>query len=251
MIEVIYKRVKDAELKLRVFFPKGWTKQDRRPAIIFFFGGGWKGGTWDHFKSHSEYLVSKGMIAITPDYRVSSRFDVTPFDCVMDAKAAVQWVVENAGEIGVDTKKIAVGGGSAGGHLAACTALIKDIRYDPMQVYKVPNAMVLYNPVINTSEKGFGYDRLGDRALEISPVHHVTEGVPATIIFHGTADRTVPFTNVEEFKAEMTNKGNLCVLVPYEGRGHAFFNREKGNEDYSDTLSKTYEFLCSYGYVRS
>ena len=125
-IKKVYKIVNDIELILKVYVPKDWRWEDRRPAIVFFFGGGWENGTIDHFKTQSQYLAARGMVGITPDYRVGSRHGVTPFECVKDGKAALEWVKENAGELGIDAGKIVVGGGSAGGHIAACMAVLKN-----------------------------------------------------------------------------------------------------------------------------
>jgi acetyl esterase/lipase len=64
------------------------------------------------------------MVAMVADYRVKSRNNVTANKCVADAKSAIRWVREHASELGVDPNKIAAGGGSAGGHLAAATATL-------------------------------------------------------------------------------------------------------------------------------
>ena len=84
-------------------------------------------------------------------------------------------------------------------------------------------------------------------------VHHVKKGIPPTLIFHGTADKTVPFENVERFTALMKEAGNQCTLVPYKGKGHGFFNgsffRAKNtDEDFDMTMAKSLEFLKSLGY---
>ncbi|NIQ76054.1 MAG: prolyl oligopeptidase family serine peptidase, partial [Nitrospinaceae bacterium] len=56
------------------------------------------------------------------------------------------------------------------------------------------------------------------------PCHHVRPGLPPTLVFHGTADKTVPFENAERFTRLMNESGNICELVPFEGRNHGFFN---------------------------
>ena len=91
------------------------------------------------------------------------------------------------------------------------------------------------------------------RKTEVSPAHHVKKGIPPTLIFHGTADKTVPFENVERFTALMKEAGNQCTLVPFKGKGHGFFNgsffRAKNtDEDFDVTMAKSLEFLKSLGY---
>src|SRR5688572_17645685 len=73
-----YKKTKQAELAMHVHFPPGWQKDDKRPAVVFFFGGGWTGGKVEQFEPQAAYLASRGMVAARADYRVKSRHDVTP-----------------------------------------------------------------------------------------------------------------------------------------------------------------------------
>ena len=90
-----YKQVGGTKLFLHAFNPKGHKASDRLPAIVFFFGGGWNGGTPKQFEPHCAYLASRGMVAITAEYRVKSRNKTTPFECVKDGKSAIRWVREN------------------------------------------------------------------------------------------------------------------------------------------------------------
>ena len=69
----VYKTVGDTELKLYIYRPQGVAAGETRPAIIFFFGGGWRSGTPQQFAHQCLYLASRGTIAISADYRVSSR----------------------------------------------------------------------------------------------------------------------------------------------------------------------------------
>ncbi len=87
--------------------------------------------------------------------------------------------------------------------------------------------------------------------METSPLHHVRRRGPPTIIFHGTADTTVPIKQAEDFCAAMKKHGNRCELMPYEGRTHGFFNYGRGdNADFKATLRATDEFLVSLGYLK-
>ena len=76
-------------------------------AIVFFFGGGWVGGTPKQFFPHCTYLASRGMVAISAEYRVKDRHGVTPLECVLDGKSAVRWVRAHASELGIDPTLIA------------------------------------------------------------------------------------------------------------------------------------------------
>jgi len=119
-IAEIYKQASGDELYLYLFNPEAHdASKDQRPAIVFFFGGGWNGGTPSQFVQHSEYLASRGMVAVVADYRVKSRQNTTAKECVADGKSAVRFLRENAVRLGIDPNRIAAGGGSAGGHVAA------------------------------------------------------------------------------------------------------------------------------------
>jgi acetyl esterase/lipase len=251
-----YRTVGSTELKAWIIEPADKGAKPR-PAIVFFFGGGWTSGTPAQFEPQARHLADRGMVALLADYRVKSRQDAKPADCVADAKACVRWVRANAARFGIDPGRIAVGGGSAGGHLAAATATLPglDPATDDKTVSCRPDALVLFNPGTVMAPfpglelKGFGVGldkaRFGCEPTEISPLHHVRKGLPPTIIFHGKADTTVPYATVEKFTEVMKAAGNRCELVGFEGQGHGFFNKAK----YQETLEATDAFLVSLGYL--
>lgn len=264
-----YKQVGDVELKMYIYKPKDWRPSDRRGAIVFFFGGGWRSGSPAQFRTQCEYLASRGMVAMAADYRVASRHSVKVVDCVADAKSAIRWVRKNAEKLGVDPDKIAAGGGSAGGHLAACTAMLPsgDDPSEDQSISSQANAAVLFNPALILSVAGVKEqlpisatdatslmerlrERIGADPKTVSPYHHIRPGLPPIIIFHGTADTTVPFAMVKLFAEAMTKAGNPCRLVPFEGAGHGFFNYGRGdNAAYKETLRQTDQFLTELGYL--
>ena len=75
----VYKTIGDVELAIELIVPDGHTDADRRPAIVFFFGGGWTGGTVEQFRPQAEHLAERGMVAALADYRVRSRHKTSPF----------------------------------------------------------------------------------------------------------------------------------------------------------------------------
>ena len=252
-----YKTAGDVTLKLHVFEPAGLKTNEQRPAIVLFFGGGWNSGDARQFYQQARALADQGMVAFSADYRVKSRNQTTPFECVKDAKSAIRWVRAHAAELGVDPNRIVASGGSAGGHLAACTGVIagSEEAGENLKISSRPNAMILFNPVVDTTEKGFGAALFKpEQQTELSPCHQVRKGIAPTIVFHGTADKTVPFENAERFAKLMKETGNDCVLVPFEGKGHGFFNgtffRPKGDgADYDLTMKRSVEFLTAHGFL--
>ena len=87
LITKSYKHIDTIDLKMDIHYPKDFKEGDQLPVIIFFFGGGWKGGTIEQFRPQAKYFASRGIIAALADYRVSSRHGTTPFESVKDAKS--------------------------------------------------------------------------------------------------------------------------------------------------------------------
>lgn len=247
----VYKQVDGYSLEITMYKPV-LSSSRNLPAIVFFFGGGWNSGTPEHFKMQAEYLASRGMIAFCPDYRVKSRQGTTPFECVKDAKSAMRYLRSHSNELGVDPERIVAAGGSAGGHLAASTAILVDINEesDDLSVSTKPFLMVLFNPVVDTGEKGFGKDKVAGREFAISPVHHITAGISPTLIMHGKDDTTVPYENVVRFEGLMEQEGNKCKLKAYKNQKHGFFNYSKKPKYFKKTLKQTERFLLEYNLLR-
>jgi len=247
---VVYRRTKEAELKLEIFRPRDWKADDQRPAIVFFFGGGWTGGTTAQFHPQASRLAALGMVACCADYRVRSRHRTSPFEAVADAKAALRWIWRNAGGQGIDPDRIVSAGGSAGGHLAACSGLVAghDEGKEDEPVF-IPAAMVLFNPVIDTSPKGYGHDKLKERYRELSPVEHVHDKAVPTLILVGSEDTTTPVTGHKLFARRMKEKQRSCELVIWDGQKHGFFNARGNNENYWETLGSMEKFLGALNFL--
>lgn len=252
----VYKSVAGRSLTLSIVRPSDWKATDKRPAMVFFHGGGWVGGGPTQFTQHSAYLATRGMVCIQVEYRLLGKNDKgPPLNCVQDAKSAMRWVRSHAAELGVDPQRIGAGGGSAGGHLAAFVGMVEGLD-DPLDDSKVSpkaNALALFNPVFdNGPDQGWGTARVGDRYKEFSPAHNITADDPPAIIFLGTQDKLIPVAVVERFKGAMEKAGVRCEAVFYEGQGHGFFNPGKGGSSkyYYETLLATDKFLTSLGWLK-
>jgi len=260
----IYKKVGEVELPIHIFEPANHKPGDQRPAIVFFFGGGWQSGSPSQFQHQCEYLAARGMVAMSAEYRVLSRHGVKAVSCFRDAKSALRWVRQNAARLGVDPNRIAAGGGSAGGHLAGALGTIQEFDEpgEDLAISAVPNALVLFNPGLvlapvegrteNNGDKLASLaERLGVDPKRLSPYHHVRAGLPPSIIFHGQADTTVPYFTSALFAEKMKEQGNRCELVGYPGQTHGFFNYGRADNQYfRDTVKKMDAFLVSLGYLK-
>jgi len=250
--KVRFKQTPQGELHLHVLKPEGWKAADQRPGIVFFFGGGWNGGSPGQFEQHCRYLASRGMVAITAEYRVKSRHSTSPFECVKDGKSAVRWIRAHADVLGIDPERLAAGGGSAGGHVAASTGTTKTIVEDgeDLSVSHVPNAMALFNPVYNNGPGQYGHDRVKNKWREISPAHNIRRGVPPAIVFFGSRDKLVTVETAEAFQSAMKKVGSDSELHVTEGAGHGWFNYGKdGNKAFIDTVTKMDRFFAKLGWI--
>lgn len=257
----IYRRIDGVELKLWAFAPAGHSTSNRRAAVVFFFGGGWAFGSPVQFERQCLHLASRGMVAITADYRVKDRHGVYATASVSDAREAVRWVRANAARLGVDPNRIAAGGGSAGGHLAATIATTQDPTGEG--VSSEPSALVLFNPVTALAKVDGRYEPNAERQARMaerfigdveaySPYHHVKPGMGPAILFHGKADNGVPFATAVLFRNAMREKGNRCDLVGYKDATHGFFNYgREANWAFADTVYRMDQFFVSIGYLEA
>ena len=249
----VYKKVDDRELKLYVTQPADWKSGDSRPAIVFFHGGGWTGGSPGQFTEHSKYLVTRGMVCVQVQYRLlDKKGSEPPVTCCRDAKSAMRWVRSRAVEFGIDPNRIASGGGSAGGHLAAFVGMVEgtDDPTDDTKVSARSNAMCLFNPVFDNGPDGWGAKRVGDRFPEFSPFHNVTKDDPPGIVFLGSKDSLVPVKTAHNFKQKMSDVGVKSEVHIFEGMPHGFFNHGRnGNKPYYETVVAMDKFLASLGWI--
>ncbi len=240
----IYKKTPEGELTLHGFFPSDWKASDKRPVIVFFFGGAWKSGAFTQFVPQAEYFASRGIVALSADYRIESKHKTTPDKCIEDAKSAIRYVRANAAKLGVDPAKIIASGGSAGAHIAACTAIVPgfDSPDDLIEISCVPAALLLFNPGLNYTRPI--KDASGnDIAAKISPTQFLTAKTPPTWLVYGDADPA--FAQGQEYATKAKALGVPVSLFSAPKQPHGFFNRSPWIE--STTLAADL-WLASQGF---
>jgi acetyl esterase/lipase len=141
-----------------------------------------------------------------------------------DVSEVLAWMRANAARLRIDPDRIALLGGSAGGHLAAWVARDADPSKRPAQL------IVLWGPWDLGPLPDDGPDwvrptvaRLldGQSARAASPLHHLVRGMPPTLIVHGSADEIVPIEQSRRACAALRALGNACTLVELPGQAHA------------------------------
>ncbi len=249
-LEVVYKKIDSTELTIKLDYPPDYKPGRRYATIVFFFGGGWNNGSIGQFDQHAKYFASRGMVCAQADYRVKNRHGTMPFASVADAKSAIRYLKTHADLLGIDQGRLIASGGSAGGHLAAAVATLPglDDPNDDLTISTVPQALVLFNPVIDNGPEGYGYERIGARYPEFSPMHNLNRISPPTIFFVGTEDNLIPVSTAKAYQKRVEAKGVRCDLHLYEGQPHGFFNYNN-LDNFKDTVLKTDAFLQSLGYL--
>jgi len=251
---VTYKQPTGAALKLHIFRPANVQSGEKRPAIIFYFGGGWTSGTPYQFYREAYYWATKGMVAICADYRIQYTHGTTPIESIRDAKSAVRWLRANAAAYNIDPDKICASGASAGGHLAAATATLKqwDETTENAAISSKPNLLLLNYPVYDNGPTGYGPTDFRAQYLTVSPLHNIDASIPPCLVILGTADSYIPVTTAQLFQQKMKDVGVESELILYQGAGHPIFSYQKGKTaDYYSILAQSEAFLVKHGYIAS
>jgi acetyl esterase/lipase len=235
----------DRDLRIHLFQPAG---PGPHPAILFFFGGGWRIGSVTAFEEQAHAFAAHGYAAAVADYRISCRDKSTAVESTADAQAAYAWLRGHARELKIDPRRIVLSGGSAGGQIALTAAMLAKPDAKPA-------ALVLFNPAVDMVKIGMALHLPPETAAAISPSILPVTGLPPTIIFHGKADHTVPIATTRAFCARMTEAHLSCEMVEYDGQVHGFFHSHAldpaiGKSPYDDTLARSLAFVDRVGVTK-
>jgi acetyl esterase/lipase len=246
--ELIYKQVNENPLVLRVYHPL-LKPQEVTPALVMFFGGGWKSGNLCAFTHFAERYMQKGIAVVLVEYRTESVHGTTPIESLKDAKSAMRYLKAHADELYIDKESIISGGGSAGGHLAAACWTNDNINEgtDDLTVSAKPKALVLLNAVIDNGPDGYGYDRIISYYPDFSPIDNIKPGFPPTTFHLGTNDNLIPVSTGQLFKQRIEAAGGRCDLHLYEDGIHGFFYQEPYKTQVFDSVD---QFLISLNYIK-
>jgi len=244
-----YKETEQGELRCYLFGPAEWSMADQRPMVLFFFSSMWDRGLVSQFAPQCLHFANRGMVAGAFEYRVANTHGTGPLDALEDARTAVRFMRYHAASFGVHPGRIIVGGGGAGAWMALCCATAEDVELnsaaDDLEISARPDALVLFEPIVDVTRKGIGFERFPDvrTAKMLSPLRHVKKGLPPAVIMHGTHDRVVPFEPVRRLARLWKSKRNEVAFHPYEGAAHSFYNFNVNLRLYELSLGNVDDFL--------
>ncbi len=247
----VFKNTPQGELKLHVFLPDGWAAGQKRSAILMLYGGGFTGGTPDQFESKARYLAGRGMVAVTPEYRIKNKHKTGPDKSIEDGRSAIRWVRMNAAALGVDPARVVGSGGSAGGTCVSVAALSDafEPEGEDRSVSSKPDVLVLYNPALLVPGMA-GEERASESKL--LGAWSIRKGSPPMILFFGSKDKWL--AGGREVARQSVALGNRAELYIAPGLGHGFFNDSSKAENgvpgwHEAVLFETDVFLTSLGYL--
>ncbi|MBB6462379.1 alpha/beta hydrolase [Flammeovirga kamogawensis] len=263
--KVVYKEIGDVKLKHHIFIPKEQDKS--RGAVVLIHGGGWNSGSPKAFYLQAQHLADRGLVVFSPEYRLRKKHGTTIYECVEDTQEAIAFVRKNAEKYGIDPNKIAVGGGSAGGHLALSAAFIDPLTNKLNQKDYAPNLLVLFNPVLGTSKEGYGHRKVAEELSAkginwetFSPRQNIDASFPPMLIQLGDHDKVTSIPLANDFESRCVGANVNCKLMIYKGAEHSFFNLGYGkkqgypkgtvvNRWYYDTLQEMDNFFVENNYL--
>lgn len=232
--DIEYSNIDGVSLKLDMYQPRDLASP--APALVFIHGGAWEGGERDVYKAYTVPFAVKGYVTTTISYRLSS---VAPFPAaVHDVKNAIMFLKANAEKYKIDPERIAVLGGSAGGHLAMMAGYAQDEpALEPPNAIEGVNSKVqavvdFYGPVDLTAQEarvhggvrkflqGKTYEEAPDLYRQASPTTYLTSDDPPTLILHGSIDDVVPIAQAELLAAKLAELGIPHVYERFEGWPH-------------------------------
>ena len=201
------------------------------PGVVFVHSGGWFQGSPEEYTRHCHELASMGFVTATIEYRLHP--EGTVYDALADTKCAVRWMRAHAVEIGLDPDRLVIAGGSAGGQLAAMTALTPG-RFEGSGgnagVSSAVSGVVMWYPMIDLRRcEGILRTKIAeivgegpDELAQLSPASQVRAGAPPMLTITGDSDSLTPLAMIRDFHETLEAAGVSSSLVVIAGREHAF-----------------------------
>ena len=240
--DVVYSTVDSTDLHLDIYYPKKISK--KQPLLLFIHGGGLSHGDKSDYLRYTCDFAQRGYVTATVQYLFVDKVKYP--EQVYEVISAVRWLKENADRFYIDTSKVALIGGSAGGLLAMMVGYSADtdvfeMGYDPIS-YNVEAVVDLYGPVDFTTpyarghslvKKMFGktYEQAPEIYKEYSPLSFVSAGDPPTLVFQGTIDDLVPVSQSDTLAAKLKKAGVPVEYHRLKGWPHAM-DIEAGVNEY-------------------
>ncbi len=228
---ITYKTVAGDDFRLYAFFAE--YMDGPAPALLLLHGGAWQFGTPAQMFPQCEFFAQRGFHCFAAQYRISGGKPPDVRGAIGDTRDAFDYLRTHARELRLDPARIFVGGGSAGGHLAAALgAGILDERAAR------PAGLVLYNPMIDLAPGMPDHHLVSDYWEAVSPLHHLDADTPPALLLLGDRDPEVSVATAQRFCGALREVGGQCEVEVYAGQSHGFFNYNAKNTTYFDLTNE-------------
>ncbi len=251
---VIYSQIQSRRsnraMRMTLLVPRTTKK---KPAIIYFPGGGFTTTDYEKFIEMRFSLAKAGFVVAAAEYRVVPN----KFPAILeDGKSAVRFLKAHANAYGIDASKIGVLGDSAGGYLSQMVAVTGNEKQfdkgDNLHVDSSVQAAATLYGISDLHNIGAGFDEAiqkihqspavteallvngvafneypgasilsdSDKALAASSLGHIKKNLPPFLIMHGTEDKLVSPVQSEQLYEALKQSGNRVTYVKVEGAAH-------------------------------
>ncbi len=232
---IVYGKIGGRELKLNLYHPS--SGEGPFPAVVFIHGGGWRAGHRGHFSRQAMYLAARGYVCACIEYRLSG--EATFPAQIEDVKCAIRWMrAEGSKHFKADSTRIAVSGGSAGGHLALLAGTSGDVPELEgtggwNQFSSRVQCVAAFNPACDFSKRfsdavstflGGSAEEVPENYRMATPASWLDKNDPPMLLLHGTGDKTVPYSQSVEFVEKLKALGVVTELYSASGKGHSWFS---------------------------
>ena len=222
---VVFGKGGQTDLHCDIYRP--FIASEKRMAIIHFHGGGFGGGSKDAL---ADRMTARGYVSIAAQYRLSG---AAKWPAQMeDVKASIRWTRANAGKLGIDPKRIAIAGYSAGGHLAlfaASTSNRPEFEGDGGNKgvgTELAACLAFYavtGPAWNGWKRAFPLPAdSSEEAFHAAEPANYIKSFPPTVLFHGLGDTTVPPESSQQFLQLLRDASVPAELHTFAGVPHEF-----------------------------
>lgn len=232
-----------------IYTPSG---KGPHPAMIVIHGGGWVNGVKSGMVANwvMRYL-EKGFVVANVEYRLAEV--ATAPAAVEDALQAANFFIDNAKKYNADPKRVAVTGGSAGGHLALMVGMSPRSAGlgKPVKVRAIVNFYGITDvddQLHGANMRKYAVTWLPESpertalARRVSPITYVRKDVPPVLTIHGDADATVPYQHGVNITKALTEAGVQAEMIPVPKGGHGF-----PKETLDRLYPRIFEFLKRHG----
>ena len=240
-----YKTSAGKERRMEIYFPPNHDPaRSKVPGLVLFHGGGWGGGSLAQFRPACAYFASRGLVCATAEYRMVNKSEPSKLAegesrkgvCVTDAKSAICWFKQHAGEFGIDPNRIITGGGSAGGHISALATMNPGLN-DPADPKDIDTRVVAYlwfNPAFSPEDKE-------DPGVDV--LRHMKADLPPAIVFFGDQDGWMKGWGIAHARWKAIGANGIELQIA-PGQPHGFY---KGGPWQAVTLIAADSFLVKHG----